>query len=259
VTQDPHVLLPGALEGAQEGGVVPLEAAAERHLRKVLRRPDGATLSVTDGRGGHAAAELVAGGARLLTSPARAAEPSPRLVLAQALSKGRRAEDAVRMTCELGVERIVPVVADRTQGRPDADAADAVVSRWQAIAAAALEQSRAVRLARIDRPVDVESLVSTARSAGALRLVAVPGSRPLPELLTGPHLPSVEVVVAIGPEGGWTTAELERFLAAGWVAVGLGSTVLRTEHAGPVAVAVIAAMIGRWHVDGLPGPLPAGG
>jgi len=253
VTQHPHVLLPAVLSGAVTGEVIPLGAASERHVRKVLRRTDGAGLSVTDGRGSHAIAELVAGGAQLRTDPIHTSGPSPRLVLVQALSKGRRAEDAVRMACELGVEGIVPVVAERTQGRPGSDAAAAVVERWDAIAAAALEQSRGVRLVRIERPVGVEHLASTPVGADVLRLVAVPGGRPLPDVLAAVHPDVVEVRIAIGPEGGWTPAEVDRLVAGGWFAVGLGPSVLRTEHAGPVALAVVAAMTGRWGVTEVPG------
>ena len=183
-------------------------------------------------------------------------------MLAQALSKGRRAEDAVRTACELGVDRLVPVVAERTQGRPDARGSAAVVERWRAVAAAALEQSRGVRLAAVDEPIATRALATRPVEAGAVHLVAVPGAAPLPEVLrdTLAHVLSDvlrdalagEVVVAIGPEGGWSPQEVDEFVAAGWLPIGLGPTVLRTEHAGPAAVAVIAAAAGRWSAAAVP-------
>jgi len=259
VSQDPHVLLPGALDGAVAGTVVPLTVASERHLRKVLRRGDGSGLQVTDGLGASAGAELANGGARLLSDPVVAPRPSPRLVLVQALSKGRRAEDAVRMACEMGVDRIVPVVAERTQGRPDVDAAMAVVERWEAIAAAALEQSRGVRLAEVGHPVAIDGLNASGAAEDVLRMVSVPDSPPLPDVLVAAHRDPVEVHVAIGPEGGWTAAEVGRLVAGGWVRAGLGPSILRTEHAGPVALAVIAAMCGRWRTGQVTGLDPDGG
>ncbi len=254
---DPHVLLPGSLEGAVAGEVVTLSSASAHHLRRVLRRAEGGGLSLTDGLGRSASGVLVEGGARLVSAPATAPQPATRLVLAQALSKGRRAEDAVRMCCELGVDRIVPVIADRTQGRPDAEAGAGLVERWQAVAQAALEQARAVRSAQVERCVSVATLAASACPEGGLRLVGVPGSAALPEVLggvgsgSGP-VPS-EVVVAIGPEGGWSDTEVAQFVANGWVPVGLGPSVLRTEHAGPVALAVVAAMTGRWRTLDVPG------
>lgn len=244
----PHVLVAEPLAECIAGQDVGLDAARVRHLRRVLRLADGAPLSLTDGRGAWAAARLMADGAQLSNDAISLPPIGPRLVLAQALSKGRRAEDAVRTACELGVDRVVPVVADRTQGRPDARAAAGVVERWCAIATAALEQSRGVRLAEVHGPVATRTLAAEVCPADSVRLVAVPGAPPLPDVLADivvEPLP-VEVVIAIGPEGGWSPAEVDTLLASGWLHVGLGPTVLRTEHAGPVAVAVIAAVAGRW-------------
>ena len=248
----PHILVAHPLDGAEAGARVALPEGSLHHLRRVLRRPDGAPLSLTDGRGARADGTLDGVHAVLVAAADGSPERRPRIVLAQALSKGRRAEDAVRVACELGVDRIVPVVAARTQGRPDARAAEALVARWRAVAVAALEQSRGVRLAEVTAPVDRVVAAAPAQE-GVLRLLAVPGGEPLPALPaiaggaggSGPDLE--EVVVAVGPEGGWTPEEVAAASADGWLPVGLGPTVLRTEHAGPVAVAVVAALLGRWH------------
>lgn len=252
----PHLLVVGGLEGAGDGDVVPVPDAARHHLRRVLRLAEGAPLSVTDGSGRSGDAVLTDDGARLVGPVAVAAPLVPRLILAQALSKGRRAEDAVRAACELGVERVIPVVAARTQGRPDERAASALVARWEAVAVAALEQSRGAWRAEVGRPVAVDVLAT--RMPDALQLVAVPGAPALPSVV-GAARPD-EVVVAVGPEGGWSPEELAAFAAAGWRAVGLGPSVLRTEHAGPIAVAVLAAILGRWEdasAVGSVGPLGA--
>ncbi len=258
----PHVLVTEPLAGRVAGAVVALAEDRVHHLRRVLRLAEGDALSLTDGAGASADAQLVGDGARLSADAVVAPTSGMRLVLAQALSKGRRAEDAVRTACELGVDRLVPVVAERTQGRPDARGAEAVVERWRAVAAAALEQSRGVRLAAVDEPIATRALATRPVEAGAVRLVAVPGAAPLPDVLRDAlaHVLSDvlrdalagEVVVAIGPEGGWSPQEVDGFVAAGWLPIGLGPTVLRTEHAGPAAVAVIAAAAGRWSAAAAP-------
>lgn len=243
----PHLLVAEPLVGRAAGQDVALDAARVRHLRRVLRLSDGAALSLTDGVDARADARLTGDGARLTGDAVTIAAAGPRLVLAQALSKGRRAENAVRTACELGVDRLIPVIAERTQRRPDARAAADVVQRWRAVAVAALEQSRGVRLAEVREPSVTRTLVSDAPGPRVVGLVAVPGALPLPETLAEVVVPSVdEVVVAVGPEGGWSDAEVDALTGAGWLRVGLGPTVLRTEHAGPVAVAVIAAATGRW-------------
>ena len=258
----PHVLVTEPLAGRVAGAVVALAEDRVHHLRRVLRLAEGDALSLTDGAGASADAQLVGDGARLSADAVVAPTSGMRLVLAQALSKGRRAEDAVRTACELGVDRLVPVVAERTQGRPDARGSEAVVERWRAVAAAALEQSRGVRLAAVDEPIATRVLTTRPVESGAVRLVAVPGAAPLPDVLRdalGGALADVsgdalagEVVVAIGPEGGWSPQEIDGFVAAGWLPIGLGPTVLRTEHAGPAAVAVIAAAAGRWSAAAVP-------
>jgi 16S rRNA (uracil1498-N3)-methyltransferase len=252
VSLTPHVIVTESLVGATVGSVVGLSDVTVHHLRRALRRTDGSPLSVTDGTGGHASAELVTHGAALTSAPTSVAPPVPRLVLAQSLAKGRRADDAVRMACELGVDRIVPVVADRTQGRPDDRSSAAVVERWRALAVAALEQSRGTHLTQVcEVRSTAELAVDAVASDRCVRLAAVPGAPALPEvygqaLRGGQSGGADEVLIAVGPEGGWSSAEVERLVAAGWLAVGLGPTVLRTEHAGPVAIAVIAALAGRW-------------
>ena len=258
----PHVLVTEPLAGHVAGAVVALAEDRVHHLRRVLRLAEGDALSLTDGAGASADAQLVGDGARLSADAVVAPTSGMRLVLAQALSKGRRAEDAVRTACELGVDRLVPVVAERTQGRPDARGSEAVVERWRAVAAAALEQSRGVRLAAVDEPIPTRALATRPVEAGAVHLVAVPGATPLPDVLgdvLGDVLADVsgdalagEVMVAIGPEGGWSPQEVDGFVAAGWLPIGLGPTVLRTEHAGPAAVAVIAAAAGRWSAAAVP-------
>ncbi len=251
MTSGPHVLVAEPLYGVDRDDLVPVADATVRHLRRVLRLADGAALSITDGAGRTAEAVLEAQGARLRSAVTSIPAPVPRLVLAQALSKGRRAEDAVRVACELGVDLLVPVVAERTQGRPDARASETLVTRWRAVAAAALEQSRGAWLAGVTAPVPGPVAVPSAAPSvsSSLRLIAAPGSPALPDVLHGVDVggaPPQEIVVAIGPEGGWSEQEVADATTGGWVPVGLGPTVLRTEHAGPAAVAVIAALAGRW-------------
>lgn len=248
----PHVLLAEVLEHRTAGDLVSTPAETLHHLQRVLRLADGAEMTVTDGAGRAAAGRLEGAAVRLTGAVHEAPARSPQLVLAQALAKGRRTEDAVRAACELGVDRLVPVVAARTQGRPDARAATATVARWEAVAASALEQSRGTWRAQVDAPVTTAVLAH--RDADAVRLVAVPGAPPLPDVVHtlraapvgAERRPPERVVVAVGPEGGWAPEELAALADAGWRTVGLGPSVLRTEHAGSVAVAVLAALLGRW-------------
>jgi 16S rRNA (uracil1498-N3)-methyltransferase len=150
-------------------------------------------------------------------------------------------EWAIEKCTEIGVARIIPVIARRT----DAHLATAAVKRherWQRIARQATEQSRRlappeivapVKLKELDGalPADLLTRVVLAESEDETRLRAVLQSRP------------TEVVLAIGPEGGWADGELGWFYEAGWVAASLGETILRAETAAIVATAIALEML----------------
>jgi len=246
VSLAPHVLVSAPLLPGQV--LLGLADATMHHLRRVLRLDDGATLSVTDGQGRRATASLTADGARLASEIEVTQQARSELVLVQALAKGRRLDDAVRSVCELGVDRIVPVIAERTQGRPGHDERAALRARWQALAVSALEQSRSDRLVRIDEVCAFGDTLERPDLTGQ-RIIAVPTAAALPEVLDGGGI-QTRTSVSIGPEGGWTPAEVASARGAGWIEAGLGPSVLRAEHAGLVALSVIAAHTGRWRADG---------
>ena len=251
MTSPPRVVLDERLDAVGAGAVVALPPDAAHHVRRVLRLGPGEAVELCDGAGRTAVGRLAGADVMLTSDPVAVPRPAPALALVQAVARGRRADDAVRTACELGVDLIVPVVADRTQGRPDATARDALSGRWRAVAGAALAQSRGAWMAEV-APVRTVAELAAAPPWDGLRLVAVPGAEPLPDVLArraGGAATEASVGVAVGPEGGWTTEEVVVLETAGWTAVGLGPTVLRTEHAGPAALAVLAAAAGRWAAD----------
>ncbi|GGI09253.1 RsmE family RNA methyltransferase [Egicoccus halophilus] len=234
-----HVDTP--LRERRAGDEIVLDAEVRRHVRTVLRLAEGAECRVADGAGASAPAVLLGEGARLRADATYEPPPTPRLVVAQALAKGRRFDDVVRAGTELGADAFVPVVATRSVVRLEGKA-DRVVARWDAVARAAAEQSRRRHRPQVSSPRTVAEL---AEQVGLL--VAHPGGAPLPTVVT--ELRGVEqCVVAVGPEGGWTDAEVRDLLARGARTVGLGPNVLRTEHAAAAALAVLGACTGRWDV-----------
>jgi 16S rRNA (uracil1498-N3)-methyltransferase len=253
----PQVVVATDLRDITVGTAVALAPDDVHHLGRVLRLADGAAVRLTDGAGHVAPARLAGRAAELVGSPVEVPRPAPRLALVQALTRSRRADDAVRTACELGVDLVVPLVAARTQGRPGTAEREALVARWRAIAAAALAQSRGAWAATVAPVTDVAGLAAAPPWDGPL-LVAVPGAPSLPDRLAGlaGHAPAaatgapLAVGVAVGPEGGWTPDEVTALTGAGWLPVGLGPTVLRSEHAGPAALAVLAAASGRWAAEG---------
>ena len=199
------------------------EAAALHHLRRVRRLPDGAPVTVTDGRGRWRWCRLGAAGIEPDGSVTAVDRPEPAITVAFALTKGDKPELVVQKLTELGVDRIAPFRAERSVVRWDPDRAAAHHARWQVIASAAVEQSRRCWAPEVLPVGEVEDLVAM----GAARVER------------GGHPPSLaRSVVAVGPEGGWSESERERLE---WP-VNLGSHVLRAETAALTAGGVLCSL-----------------
>jgi 16S rRNA (uracil1498-N3)-methyltransferase len=171
----------------------------------------------------------------------RVERPAPTITLVQALAKGDRDELAVQAATELGVDAVVPWAASRSVSRWEGAKVAKGRERWASIVREAAKQS-----IRAWTP-EVRELATTkqvaALTAGARVLVLEPDAE---EPLTGIAPDGRDLVLVVGPEGGITPQELEAFRAAGAELVRLGETVLRTSTAGPAALAVMNARLGRW-------------
>jgi len=158
-------------------------------------------------------------------------ETTRRVTLAVALPKGDRQRWLVEKATELGAARLVPVVCERGVAQPNEKAQ----GRLRRTVVEASKQCGRNRLMEIAEPVDWATLIDS--TAGIpTRLIAHPGAATgTPNLL-----PEADAIVAIGPEGGFTPAEVDAALAAGWQTIDLGRRILRVETA---ALAVLARMV----------------
>jgi 16S rRNA (uracil1498-N3)-methyltransferase len=168
--------------------------------------------------------------------------PAPKLTLLLAVFKFDRMEWAIEKCTELGVAQIVPAIARRT----DAHLAAAVakrVERWRRIALHAAEQSRRTAPPEIAAPMKLSDAVTL---TGSLRIVLSESEQQL-QLRDAIESQSAETeedtILAVGPEGGWTTDELQGFQQAGWISASLGTTILRAETAAIAATAIIISAL----------------
>lgn len=237
-----------------------LSGAEGRHASTVRRLGPGERVDLTDGTG--QLAECVVSAARPgeleLTVLARRTEPEPAcpVVVAQALLKGDRAELAVELMTEVGIDEIVPWEAERCIARWRPDHREKALGRWRTAAVEAAKQSRRARFPLIDQPERVTGLAGRAARARLAVLLDPTAGTPLAHLLPvadpAPqecHPPSqgrAEILLIIGPEGGISPAERATLTRAGAVAARLGPTVLRGSTAGAVAGALVLAACGRW-------------
>lgn len=221
---------------------MPLPAAVAHHAERVLRLAVGDAVTLFDGRGGECAATLVALGKQPLArlGPRLDAErESPlAITLVQALASADKMDWVVQKAVELGVAAIQPVAAERSVLKLSGDRADKRRAHWQQIAVSACEQSGRNRVPEVAEILPLAKYL--AQDFAGTRMILAPGAE---GALARKPRPAGPVAILIGPEGGWSPAELALADRAGCEPLALGPRVLRTETAG---LAAIAAMQTLW-------------
>jgi len=236
------------------GGRVDLPPDTAAHLVRVLRARAGDELILFngDGREFNGAIEAVRG-SRVAASvgdgrPMDRESPLS-ITLVQCIPRGDRMDFIVQKATELGVARIVPVLSQRSVVRLDKSQAESKANHWRAVAVSACEQCGRNRLPSIEAAQPLLSYLGELAPGAQLRLVLEPESAPHgPASAQGPGGAAagkvVEAEIAIGPEGGFASDELEAFRVAGFSQVGLGPRILRSETAAIAAVVWLQARFG---------------
>lgn len=227
-----------ARPGAVEGDRVILRDREAHHLAVVLRMHAGDQVVVVGEAGREHVVELTAVGPMevlgRVVQTRSGAMPTVELTLVQAVPKGPRMDDVIRMGTELGIHRFIPVHSRRAvaEGRGR-------TTRWRRIAVAASKQSRRGHVPVVDDPVLLaDALAEVAASDLLLILWEGERTRTIGQVLkeaVAPH----RVALVVGPEGGFEPAEVEQARSRGAHPVTLGPLVLRTETAGVVAAAMV--------------------
>jgi 16S rRNA (uracil1498-N3)-methyltransferase len=235
--------------GAIQDGQVRFEGAEAHHLARVRRLRPGDVVEATDGAGAQYRVRLDALGPReargTVLGPAPGRPESPLAVtLAAALLRGERMAWLVQKATELGVARIWPMVTARAVARPPAGARDQPPARWVRVAREATKQCGRGVAPVVEPVASLAAVLARAaehdaawlfwEGAGAAPLVAPAGGARPPE----------RVLLVVGPEGGFTPAEVEEARAAGVPATALGPRVLRAESAALAALAVVQFLFG---------------
>ncbi len=233
------------------GSLVELPPDTASHLAKVLRARSGDELILFNGDGREFTGAIDGvRGSRVSASvgdslPVNRESPLS-ITLVQCVPRGDRMDFIVQKATELGVARIVPVLSQRSVVRLDADQADSKAVHWRAVAVSACEQCGRNRLPIIESARPLLNYLGESASSAGPRLVFEPESAlshvAAPD--TGVAAPVAAAEIAIGPEGGFASDELEAFRVAGFSQVGLGPRILRTETAAIAAVVWLQARFG---------------
>lgn len=195
------------------------------HLERVLRVRRGEEVTVSDGAGRWRPCRMAAGGVLEPTGDVVVVpRPRPEVAVAVALTKGDRPELAVQKLTELGVDRILPFVAERSVARWEGERAARHVDRLRRVSREAAVQARLAFLPIVTELTDFSAVA------------ALPGAARCDR---GGRAPSLDLpILLVGPEGGWSDAERDHPLPV----VGLGPTVVRAETAAIAAGALLTAL-----------------
>ena len=224
-------------------GEVQLPEREAHHARDVLRLGVSDEVELFDDAGQTALGVVQkADGTGFLVqvdSITHATRASVKITVASAVPKGDRADWLVEKLSEIGVDRFIPLHTERSVVLPTGKGKR---DRWLRLAIESAKQSRRAGVMQIDEltPLDQAIGALAPAAAGWYFSTEDDGAIPMAEIIRG--LSASEILLAIGPEGGWTSQELSRMRECGLTAVRLTATILRVETAAIAAAAIVAAL-----------------
>lgn len=261
----PRFLLPPDQLVASARVALPAEAA--HHAVRVLRLGTGALLEVFDGAGRRAAAIVLSADRDRCTIEIDAAIMSSvamsglHITLLQGIAAADRMDWIIEKSIELGVARVIPMMTQRSTVKLDPERAKKRHLHWQRIAVAACMQCGQDQLPKIEAPLPARIAFSDRVSDPGQRLILDPlaqdslvqtvRSRLVSDQATDQAIDQANDqagrgrwVMAVGPESGFDPDEIEAAKRAGFKPVRIGPRILRTETAGPAAIAALQTLCG---------------
>jgi 16S rRNA (uracil1498-N3)-methyltransferase len=231
--------------GAIADGRLRLREDQARHLGGALRLRAGEELVAVTPDGVEHRCKVISATARdvealVLDSTPSRREPSLRVRIAQALLKGDQFDRILEYASEMGVESLQPMLTERTVARPEAGRLAARMDRWRQIARQGAELGQRGRLPEVLPLATPEEAAASAKAAGFKVLLLYEGSGL--SSLSEANLGAGGVCIMVGPEGGWSQAEVELAKASGAAIVSLGPRIMRPL---PAVITAIGALFHR--------------
>ncbi|MEH8020528.1 16S rRNA (uracil(1498)-N(3))-methyltransferase [Rheinheimera metallidurans] len=220
-----------------------LDDDAANHVGRVLRMPVGSAITLFNGDGFNYAAVISSSDKKRVSVIASEQQPntveSPLSIhLGQGISRGDRMDFAIQKAVELGVTEITPLFTERCGVKLDAERLAKRTEQWQKIAISACEQSGRSIVPKVHPAINLTQWL--AQQTKELKLTLHPWAKDTIKTLA----PSTGIRLVIGPEGGFTDAEMSQTSDAGFIGIQLGPRVLRTETAALTAISALQLQFG---------------
>jgi len=224
------------------GAVINLAPDASKYLSKVMRYASGDTVVLFNGDGNNYIATIIDIGKSVqvkINSVEKNSTESPlSITLVQSLAKGTKLDLIIQKATELGATRISPVSTERTVLQIDKKRADKKSEHWNKIAQSACAQCNRSVVPVIDSVVSLKQWCEDHKNENSVLI------HPKAKLKFSELQSNTAINILVGPEGGFSDAELAMAVESGAQTVQCGPRVMRTETAGLVAIAIVQSMIG---------------
>lgn len=237
-------------QNSVQDGKITITGPDVKHITRVLRLETGESIDVSTGNGIEFVAVIReitsrAVDCEIITEKELSTEPPVKVTLYQGLPKGDKMELIIQKSTELGVDRIIPVICERTVVKLDIKKSEERQLRWQRVAEEAAKQSRRTSIPVVSKPIRFEQAVE---HLSPDVLAVMPWEKQVAggmrHILKTNWETGRQVVLFIGPEGGFSPREALLAQTNGVHLVSLGPRIMRTETAGIVAVAVVLYELG---------------
>ncbi|MGA0112968.1 MAG: 16S rRNA (uracil(1498)-N(3))-methyltransferase [Candidatus Nanopelagicaceae bacterium] len=232
------------VDNLPNSGSLEIDGDEAKHAISSLRIKNGELISVTDGKGGRADAQVISvtGKTFVVELNNYQQEPSSqiKLTVVQALTKGDRARETIELLTEAGVDQIIPWSAQRCVGQWKDDA----LEKWRVWSKEATKQSRRSWIPEISEIQTTIDIVKRVKDSELSLIFHETGEKKLSQVLSEKSPSSLLLI--IGPEGGISETELEAFKLAGAIEVSMGKPVFRSAHAGAAALAAVQTGLKVW-------------
>lgn len=229
------------------GNEIQLPELASNHLVRVLRLESGDAIHLFNGNGLEYHARLASIGKKYTTaqidSVNQTQTESPlKIHLYQSIARGEKMDLILQKATELGVTAFTPMVSDRTEVKLDNERSEKKLHHWQGVIRSACEQSGRSVLPALNSPIAIKQLTANTRGVQAFYLDPKAKHRIKTLQINGAE----EIILAIGPEGGFSDRDIELLQIAGFQGVCAGPRILRTETAGIAFIAALQSQYGDW-------------